>query len=168
MRGVSKHACGIPSSKDRPPDRVLCVSPTSSCRCVREKKRKTPLPLSYHREDLEVCLLALIPRARLAVTQACSRHDSHCGICSLCLRDKAASVVSPASCFKHHMVALWRSPSSHPPLFLHRSNPASPQRLSAPKQFPTVILDVLLSLLAPPALPTTKMTMLKNVATQEY
>lgn len=86
-----------------------------------KKKSPPPLPSSFHGEDLEVCLLALILRARLAVTQACSRHDSHCGVCSLCLRDKAASVVSPASCFKHHMVALWRSPSSRPPLFLHLS-----------------------------------------------
>lgn len=136
MSGASKHARGISSSKHRPPDAVLCVSPPpprpaplplspprpvgASAR-AKKKKSPPPLPSSFHGEDLEVCLLALILRARLAVTQACSRHDSHCGVCSLCLRDKAASVVSPASCFKHHMVALWRSPSSRPPLFLHLS-----------------------------------------------
>lgn len=106
----------------------------SSCRCL-----PPPLPSSFHGEDLEVCLLALILRARLAVTQACSRHDSHCGVCSLCLRDKAASVVSPASCFKHHMVALWRSPSSRPPLFLRLSY-FPPSCHSAPKQFLSILL----------------------------
>lgn len=84
--------------KERPPDSVLCASPprpvgVSAQKKERKKTKTPPLPSSFHREDLEVCLLALIPRARLAVTQACSRHDSHCGVCSLCLRDKAASVV---------------------------------------------------------------------------
>ncbi len=39
------------------------------------------------------CVLTLILCVRLGVVQACSRHDSHCGIRSLCLWNKAASVV---------------------------------------------------------------------------
>lgn len=96
-----------------------------------------PLPFSFMGWILK-CVLALILRARLAVTQACSRHDSHCGVCSLCLWNKAASVVQPASCFKHHMAALWRSPSSHPPLlsiFLIFA-----RCHSAPKLFSSILL----------------------------
>ena len=51
-----------------------------------------PLPF-LSRRGCWKCVLALIPCVRLGVVRACSRHDSHCGVCSLCLWNKAACVV---------------------------------------------------------------------------
>lgn len=53
-------------------------------------------------------------RPNVSITQTqFGLRDSHCGVRLLCLWSKAASVVSPASCFKRHLAAPG-SPSSHP------------------------------------------------------
>lgn len=64
------------------------------------------------------CLALIWYGGGLGVVQAGSQQDSHCAFGSLCLWKKAASVVSPASCFKHHwLLCEDLPPPSHPAAF---------------------------------------------------